>query len=98
MSVNQAGVGYLGASSHAFSYHARFVSVGVPALKVLFGKSLIISGQISTRTSEQSISMEQLASTLNISSYRAQVEIGKAAEQGAVEIIVDLLDSGTPAA
>jgi hypothetical protein len=57
MSVNQAGVGYLGASSHAFAYHKRFVSLAVPQLKVLFGKSLTLSGEISTRTSEQAISI-----------------------------------------
>jgi hypothetical protein len=57
MSVNQAGIGYLGTSSHALAYHTKFVSLAAPVTKVLFGKTLVLSGQISARMSGESITI-----------------------------------------
>jgi hypothetical protein len=57
MSVNEAGAGYLGTSSHALAYHTKFVSLAAPVTKVLFGKSLVLAGQISARTSGESITI-----------------------------------------
>jgi len=48
MSVNQAGRGYLGASSHPFVYRAMFVSLSAPAMRVRFGAALELSGRISS--------------------------------------------------
>jgi hypothetical protein len=57
MSVNEAGIGYLGASSHPLAYHTKFVSLAASVTKVLFGKALVLSGQISARTSGESITI-----------------------------------------
>jgi hypothetical protein len=57
MSVNQAGIGFLGTSSHTLVYHTKFVSLAAPAAKVLYGKSLLLSGQISARTSGVAITI-----------------------------------------
>jgi hypothetical protein len=48
MSVNQAGAGYLGTTSHELAYQTKFVSLAIPATKVLFGNSLRLSGQVSS--------------------------------------------------
>ena len=48
MSVNQAGAGYLGTTSHQLAYQTKFVSLAIPATKVLFGNSLRLSGQVSS--------------------------------------------------
>jgi hypothetical protein len=48
MSVNQAGAGYLGTTSHDLTYQTKFVSLAIPAAKVLFGKSIRLSGQVSS--------------------------------------------------
>jgi hypothetical protein len=57
MSVNQAGAGYLGASSHELAYQTKFVSILAPATKVLYGKSLSLTGQISSLTSSEKITI-----------------------------------------
>jgi hypothetical protein len=57
MSVNQAGAGLLGTTSHPFVYNTKFVSLAVPVTKVLFGKKTVLSGQISARTSGQPITI-----------------------------------------
>lgn len=57
MSVNTAGIGYLGTSSHTLAYHSKFVSLAAPEAKVLYGKSLVLSGQISARSSGESITI-----------------------------------------
>jgi hypothetical protein len=46
MSVNQAGVGYLGAFGSAVSYHAHGISLQMSSLKVVYGKSLRLSGSV----------------------------------------------------
>jgi hypothetical protein len=57
MSVNQAGAGYLGATSHPLAYQTKFVSLAIPATKVLFGKALELSGQVSSRKSGEQITI-----------------------------------------
>ena len=57
MSVNQAGAGYLGTTSHTLLYRTKFVSIAAPATRVLFGKSVVISGQISGLKSGEAIAI-----------------------------------------
>jgi hypothetical protein len=46
MSVNQAGAGYLGAASHALRYRQVALSLHPSALKVLFGRTLMLKGRV----------------------------------------------------
>ena len=57
MSVNQAGAGLLGTTSHTLLYHTKFVSLNAKATQVLFGNSLTLSGQTSVRTAGQTITI-----------------------------------------
>jgi hypothetical protein len=57
MSVNQAGAGYLGTTSHELTYQAKFVSLAVPATKVLYGKSIRLTGQVSSLKSGEKITI-----------------------------------------
>ena len=57
MSVNQAGRGYLGASSHAFVYRAMVVSLSASATRVRFGGGLELSGRISSELPGQKVTI-----------------------------------------
>jgi hypothetical protein len=47
MSVNQAGAGYLGSFSPLLAYPAHALSLSMSAFKVVYGKSLDLSGRVS---------------------------------------------------
>jgi hypothetical protein len=57
MSVNQAGAGYLGATSHTLLYRTKFVSIAAGTTKVLFGNAVVLSGQISGLRSGEAITI-----------------------------------------
>jgi hypothetical protein len=57
MSVNQAGAGFLGTTSHTLIYRAKFVSIAAPTTRVLFGHSVVLSGQISGLRSGEAITI-----------------------------------------
>jgi hypothetical protein len=46
MSVNQAGAGYLGASTHALAYHPLRLVMKPAAFKVLYGHRVMLSGRL----------------------------------------------------
>ena len=46
MSINQAGAGYLGAASHAFTYRPVQLTMKPSALKVEYGHGLTLSGRL----------------------------------------------------
>ncbi len=46
MSINQAGAGYLGAASHAFTYRAEQLTMKPSALRVEYGHGVTLSGQL----------------------------------------------------
>ena len=57
MSINQAGVGYLGAASHALGYRKVALWVIPAAYKVLFGHSLMLNGRLLNARSSQHITI-----------------------------------------
>ena len=62
LSVNEAGAGYLGASSHALVYKTVYktpaLSIAAPSSKVLFGHKVRLSGRLLNGRAGQRISIE----------------------------------------
>lgn len=54
-SVNQAGRGYLGSTSHLLAYHGHALALAVSAYKVLYGHTLTISGRIASGHAGQQV-------------------------------------------
>jgi hypothetical protein len=46
MSVNQAGVGYLGAASHPLTFRAKLLTLSAPSLTVLYGHGMTLDGRL----------------------------------------------------
>ena len=46
LSVNEAGVGYLGALSHPFTYRAPALTLALSSSQVLYGKAVKLSGRV----------------------------------------------------
>ena len=46
MSVNQAGAGYLGTTSHPFLYHAYSLTIKPSSYRVLFGNPITLTGKL----------------------------------------------------
>ena len=59
LSVNQAGAGLLGATSHAMVYHAYAVTLEPTDFKVLYGHSTTLSGRIWNGHAGESILIEE---------------------------------------
>ncbi len=57
MSVNEAGAGYLEASSATFAVNTRSVSLRLSASKVLYGHQLTLSGRISAGRAGESVTI-----------------------------------------
>jgi hypothetical protein len=55
MSVNEAGAGYLGASTKPIVYRARFVSIVPSSTRVLYGHAFRLSGVVSSRQAGQQV-------------------------------------------
>jgi hypothetical protein len=57
MSINQAGAGYLGASSHPIAYHAETLTMVASSSRVLFGRKITLTGHVMPARSGEHVSI-----------------------------------------
>jgi hypothetical protein len=57
-SVNQAGAGFLGSTSHALLYRAYAVTLVPQSFKVLWGKSVELAGRVQNGKADETITIE----------------------------------------